>query len=282
MKLSDRIVGTMPWLDKTAEVVQKLWSPLLGPGSPREVKDVLAGAWFGHPLHPAVITLPIGFWTSSLLLDLMGEERAADVTLGAGFLTGWVAAASGAAQWVDTTYDKAPRRLGALHATLNGAAAVIYGTSWYLRRRGNRAAGVATAVAGYGTVLAGAFLGGDLAYDLGLGVNRAAFEAPPKKWTDVAPLDDLPENKPVRVEARGVPVMLYRAGDEILAIGATCPHLGGPLDEGEVEGDTVTCPWHGSVFALHGGAVLHGPATAPVVAYEVRVKDGTVAVRAKS
>ncbi|MGH2561348.1 MAG: Rieske 2Fe-2S domain-containing protein [Thermomicrobiales bacterium] len=281
MKFSDRIVEAMPGLDKAAAQIQKFWNPLLGPNSPREIKDALAGTWFGHPLHPAVVTLPIGFWTSSLLLDLAGEERAADLTLGAGFLTGWVAAASGAAQWVDATNDKAPRRLGALHASLNGAAAVIYGASWLLRRRGNRAAGVATAVAGYGAVMAGSFLGGDLAFDLGIGVDHAAFESPSKKWTEVATLDDLPDGKPVRVDAKGTPVLLYRDGDEILAVGATCPHLGGPLDEGEIEGDTVTCPWHGSVFALHGGALIHGPATVPVVAYEARVQNGTVAVRAK-
>jgi nitrite reductase/ring-hydroxylating ferredoxin subunit len=77
-------------------------------------------------------------------------------------------------------------------------------------------------------------------------------------------------------------VFLLRQSNRIRAIGATCPHLGGPLDEGPIEGDTVTCPWHGSVFSLDDGALIHGPAMMPVAAYEVRVEDGRIAIRANA
>ena len=92
----------------------------------------------------------------------------------------------------------------------------------------------------------------------------------------------LVDGKPRRVEVDGTPVLLLRQGDRIRAIGATCPHLGGPLDEGPIEGDTVTCPWHGSVFCLDDGALIHGPAMMPVAAYEVRVRDGRIAIRANA
>jgi len=76
--------------------------------------------------------------------------------------------------------------------------------------------------------------------------------------------------------------MLYRLGFDGRAIGATCSHLGGPLDQGDVEDDCVTCPWHGSTFRLADGSVVHGPATAPVPAYEVRVIGRTVRVRPRA
>jgi nitrite reductase/ring-hydroxylating ferredoxin subunit len=73
--------------------------------------------------------------------------------------------------------------------------------------------------------------------------------------------------------------MLLRQGGQISAIAATCTHLGGPLNEGKIEGDTVTCPWHGSVFCVRDGSVIHGPATMPEPAYDVRVQQGKIAVR---
>ena len=83
-----------------------------------------------------------------------------------------------------------------------------------------------------------------------------------------------------RVDADGVPVLLLRRDDRILAVAATCPHRGGPLDEGSFDAETVTCPWHGSCFALADGALLRGPSASPLPRYETRVSNGTVEVRA--
>ena len=63
------------------------------------------------------------------------------------------------------------------------------------------------------------------------------------------------------------------------AISDVCGHAGGPLHEGELAEGCVTCPWHGSVFRLDGGDVVHGPATGPQPRYEVRVAAGRVSVR---
>ena len=98
----------------------------------------------------------------------------------------------------------------------------------------------------------------------------------------MAALDDLKEGKPLRVQAGSTPILLLRRGNRIQAIGATCPHLGGPLDKGKIDGNTVACPWHNSVFCLDDGALIHGPATVPVVAYEVKVDNGRVSVRANA
>jgi nitrite reductase/ring-hydroxylating ferredoxin subunit/uncharacterized membrane protein len=280
-KVTDLLVEAMPWLDTAARIVQTALAPVLGPSGNKQVKDALYGTWLGHPLHPALVSLPLGFWTSTAVLDLAGLDRGADLSLRLGLLSALGAAASGAAQWQDTQELVKPRRLGVLHATLNMAAVALYGTSWGLRARGSRTAGVTVAMAGLAIVNVSAWLGGDLAYDLGIGVNRTAFEEPPTDWVEVLDEGELDENKPRRVEATGMPIMLVRQGGETYAIAATCTHLGGPLDAGAITGDTVTCPWHGSVFCVRDGALIHGPATAPEPAFDVRVQNGRIAVRAR-
>jgi nitrite reductase/ring-hydroxylating ferredoxin subunit/uncharacterized membrane protein len=280
--LGYKVSKGMPWLDDVAATMEQAFEPVLGQDAPRGPRDFLYGTWLGHSLHAAVITVPVGAWSASMVFDLLGEERAADLTLGLGLVGAAGAAVTGPAQWQDATNDEAPRRLGALHALLNVAATGLMAGSWLLRRQGRRRSGVTLSTLGLGVNLASAWLGGELAYELGIGVNHAAFEKPPAKWTDVAAVRGLVDGKPRRVEVDGTPVLLLRQGDRIQAIGATCPHLGGPLDEGTIEGDTVTCPWHGSVFSLDNGSLIHGPAMMPVAAYEVRVEDGRVAIRANA
>jgi nitrite reductase/ring-hydroxylating ferredoxin subunit/uncharacterized membrane protein len=280
--LGYKISKEMSWLDTIAATMEQVFEPVLGQDAPRGPRDFLYGTWLGHSLHAAVITVPVGSWSAAMVFDLIGEERAADLSLGLGLVGAAGAAVTGAAQWQDATNEEAPRRLGALHALLNVAAASLMAGSWVLRRQGRRGSGVTLSSLGLGINLASAWLGGELAYELGIGVNHAAFEKPPTKWTDVAAVRGLVDGKPRRVEVGGTPVLLLRQGDRIRAIGATCPHLGGPLDEGAIEGDSVTCPWHGSVFSLDEGALIHGPAMMPVAAYEVRVQDGRIAIRANA
>ena len=62
------------------------------------------------------------------------------------------------------------------------------------------------------------------------------------------------------------------------AIDNTCTHRGGPLCEGEVSGEEVTCPWHGAVYNIKTGAVLGPPAPRGVARYPVRVQGSDVAV----
>ncbi|HXT35321.1 MAG TPA: Rieske (2Fe-2S) protein, partial [Chloroflexota bacterium] len=66
---ADRIVESLPWLDSVASVLAKAAAPVLGPAGDARVKDALYGTWLGHPLHPALVAMPIGFWTSTAVLD---------------------------------------------------------------------------------------------------------------------------------------------------------------------------------------------------------------------
>lgn len=278
--LSERLVAVMPWLDVVAEKMHAAWDPLLGETGPATVKDALYGTWMGHPLHAALVDLPIGFWMTSALLDVAGMERGSDIALKAGTVSALAAAVTGYAQWHDTQNIEAPRRLGALHALVNATATSLYAGSWIARARGNRGAGLALSTAGLAAVSIGGLLGGELAYKLGIGVSRVAFfRDPVTEWSAVIAVGELAEGKPSRVENGDDPLVMLKEGDAIYAASATCTHLGGPMDEGEADGPCVSCPWHGSVFDLRDGRVIHGPATAPLHAYETRIVDGQVEVR---
>lgn len=248
------------------------------------VKDALHGTWLGHPLHPMLTDVTIGAWTSAFVLDLAGGRRArpaADRLVAVGVLSALPTAAAGLADWSELGDREA--RVGVVHAAANWMAIGCYAMSWAARRRDRRVAGVLWGLVGAGVASVGGYLGGHLSYKRGAGVARTAFEAPPTEWTDAAAAADVVEGRLLRGRAGSVDVALYRDGERVLAVADTCPHLGGPLADGEVVhgegGPCVVCPWHGSTFVLATGAVAAGPASAPVPSFAARVVDGRVQVR---
>jgi nitrite reductase/ring-hydroxylating ferredoxin subunit len=151
--------------------------------------------------------------------------------------------------------------------------------SLVMRRTGGRKQGVALSTAAYAIASLSGFLGGELSYSKGVGVNHEAWDTPPEEFTPTIGVDKLEDEKPVRAEAGDISVVLVKRGETIYALDATCTHAGGPLDEGTVEGDAIICPWHGSKFCLADGSVLRSPATEPAISLETRVRDGTIEVR---
>ncbi|MGI5405137.1 Rieske 2Fe-2S domain-containing protein [Streptomyces sp. CA-135486] len=249
---------------------------------PRPVRNLLSGTNLGHPLHPVLTDLPIGAWTMSVLLDTVGgrsAEPAADLLVAAGIATAVPTAATGLNDWSDT-YGEA-RRVGLVHAGANVTALTLYVASLLARRAGNRRFGKALGMVGFGALLAGGYLGGHLAYVKAVNVNHTAFEDHPAEWTPVIADSELREGEHRRVLAADTPVLLCREAGDVLALGSTCSHMGGPLDEGKIDDGCVTCPWHGSTFALADGHIVRGPATTPQPSYETRVRDGQIEVRAR-
>ena len=86
------------------------------------------------------------------------------------------------------------------------------------------------------------------------------------------------ENKAVNVN--GTEVALFNVDGEFFAINNTCLHRGGPLGEGMLEGDVVTCPWHGWRYSVKTGANAMLP-TAKVQTYQVKVEGNDVMVAAE-
>ena len=275
------------WLDRLAQPFQRWVLQLFGqPGEPqRKIKDVLNGTWLGHALHPVFTDVPLGGWSGTLLLDLLwlvhedeGVARGADTTLGLGLLGAIAAALTGVADWSDL-YDT-DLRVGFLHGLLNGSIALTYVASWLLRLTGRRRAGVAVSTAGYLTALFSAYLGGELVFAKGVGVNHVAFAPGSDAYVAVMDVKDLAEGKLTRVDVAGIPAVLLKQGSTIYAIGATCTHQGGPLDEGTLkEGEIVQCPWHGSCFHLRDGSVINGPAVYAQPTFAVRVRNSTIELR---
>jgi nitrite reductase/ring-hydroxylating ferredoxin subunit/uncharacterized membrane protein len=258
--------------------------------SPRNkrISDFLNGTPLGHSLHAILTDLTIGAWTAALILDglaLLGDDErlaaGADALFGVGLASVPATALAGAADWQYT--DGRDRRVGLAHALTNTTASVLMGGSLLLRLRRRRSTGRGAArglsALGYLVLLVGAHLGGDLAYRFGVAVNRQAWAPPIDDFKPVLDAAALPDNQPTRVEVDEQAIVLVRQGEQVYALAERCSHLGGPLAEGKVEHGCLSCPWHGSAFALADGQVQAGPATAPQPAYEVRVREGKIEVR---
>lgn len=246
------------------------------------LKDALCGTWLGHPLHPLLTDLPIGFWTGSVLLDLVGGKegrRTADKLLGFGTLAAVPTLVSGLSDWVDTYGDE--RRVGFVHAVGNTMATALFAGSYLARKRGRRGLGLLMSLGGTGTVTAAGFLGGHMSYRLGAGVDHTRFQHHPQEWTTTMPVSELGERTLTQAKAGDAEVLLYRDGSKICAISDVCSHRAGPLHEGKLnpEARTVTCPWHGSEFDLETGSIMRGPAVARQPAYETRVTGDQVEVK---
>lgn len=244
------------------------------------IRNTLQGTWLGHPLHPLLTDLPIGCWTSAVLLDLLGGTRmapAAQRLVGAGVVAALPTAAAGAADW--TALARPGARAGVVHAAANTVALALYAASWRARRKGRRARGIALSFAGSAAVTVGGYLGGHLTYRQAASVSRNADEEGPLEWTEVADAAAVSDRKPTLVDADGVGVVVYRDGDRWDALADRCTHAGGPLHEGEVHDGCITCPWHGSTFRLDDGTVERTPAVSPQPAFDVREVAGKVQVR---
>lgn len=148
-------------LDTPADLVRP-WAQRLTAEPVR--RALLQGAWLGHKLHPVLTDLPVGFFTSATVLDVLhGEEsaKAADALVTLGILSAVPTALTGWADW-----GSAPRRtqrVGVVHAVANAGGVALYTVSLALRRRGHRGAGVALGLVASGAMGFGGFLGGHMA-----------------------------------------------------------------------------------------------------------------------
>ncbi len=274
-ELLDRIERT--------EGLDRLAGPLEGAVRPvvrgEAARRLLSGAWLGHRLHPMLVIGVIGSWLSASILDVIGGRTArasARRLVGIGIATSLPTVAAGLHDWVDQ--PSKVRRSGFVHALTNTVGLSLQVASWRERRRHHHRAGAGLSLAAMAAAGVGGYIGGHLTYVLGAGVERTAFDSGPAEWTAALPVEELGGTARA-VDVGGSAVMLVRDGDRIVAMAATCNHLGCSLADGEVADGAVTCRCHGSRFRLADGATLAGPAAARQPTYETRVRDGIVEVR---
>jgi nitrite reductase/ring-hydroxylating ferredoxin subunit len=271
------LVARLERVDPIARAAQDVVRRLAPRGG--TLADLLAGTWLGHPLHPLLTDVAIGSWTSAWLLDMTGGKRArrpADRLVAVGVASALPAAAAGLSDWADTSGEA--RRVGAVHAAGNTLAIALYAASLGARRRGRRRLGVALGTLGATAASGAGWLGGHLAFRLGVGVDETAFERLPAEWAAVegAPPE---EGSMRRVTAGETAVLLVTSGGTTYAMVDRCSHRGCSLADGSLEDGLVVCACHGSTFALDG-TLRRGPATASQPALDVRRHDGVLQVRA--
>jgi nitrite reductase/ring-hydroxylating ferredoxin subunit/uncharacterized membrane protein len=251
---------------------------------PQRIRDLLHGVWLGHPLHPAMVQVPVGAWISAAVLDLMpGQRRAATTLTAVGALSALPAAVAGLNDWAALSRDQ--RRVGLVHAASNSVGLALYGASLAARLSGRHGLGRTLGRLGLGAVGAGAYLGGHLAYKQGAQVNVSVSDLHliSDGWHPVAEMTSLPQRELVTRKVDDVSVILYRHGDDVTVMLERCPHQSGPLGDGEVreiDGHAcVVCPWHGSTFRLNGGEVVHGPSSNDQQVLPTRIVDGRLEAR---
>ena len=167
-------------LDAAVRLVQPLVDTLL---ADRKRADALHGMWLGHAVHPLLVMVPIGSWTSATVLDLVGgvDSRAAARRLVAlGVLAFPPAAITGWAEWGGTLQQR-DKRVGIVHAASNIAAASLFAASWKARRRHSQLRGVALGLAGHAAVGLGGFLGGHLTEARKISSRHPEFEETPAR-----------------------------------------------------------------------------------------------------
>lgn len=282
----EKILRQIPDFKDAAQSVSRgIHDIVLEGGKPtRKVADLLHGTWLGHPLHPVLTDIVVGAWGFGAVFDLMSlnsksrsAEKAADTLTTIGTLAAIPTAVAGIADY--STITRRAMATGGGHGLINGIALVLYILSMWARKAGNRGLGLFFSGMGISLATVSAWLGGELVYKYGVGVNKSIQPTEPEDWIAVLDEIELREREPRRVKVKDQEVLLYRQAGAIYAIGAVCAHEGGPLDQGSFEDLCVECPWHQSVFDLRDGSVVHGPSTYAVPGYETRIRNGKLELR---
>lgn len=275
-----RAVESAEALDPLAKTAANKIRSVLSSG---KLKDAVSGTWLGHAVHPMLTDIVIGSFLGATVLDLLGGEgkgRAGERLITVGIAAYPPTALTGVNDWADAEpVDGAVRRAGLVHATTNAFALSLYVGSLAARRRGWRRRGVLLSGIGSAVLMGGGYLGGHLSLSKGVGPDQTVFDPGPTDWTPAADTSQLPDGRPIRVVVEDTPVFLMREGDLIFAIHDRCSHRGCSLSEGQIDGDVIMCPCHGSRFDRRDGSLKRGPATAPQPAFQVRQRDGVVELR---
>ncbi|MFL5839518.1 MAG: Rieske (2Fe-2S) protein, partial [Thermoleophilaceae bacterium] len=229
--------------------------------------------------------VPVGALTAAVALDAVGVAtrsrviaRQADGALAVSVAGALAAAATGLSDWRYLRGER--RRLAAAHGLMNSAGLVLNATSLGLRLADRRGAGRVASALGFAVAGLAAHVGGQLSFGLGVRVNTSPPGAGPAEFQPVLDESELVGTAMHEVAADGQPVLVTRStSGQPCAIANTCSHFGGPLAEGQREGEVVVCPWHGSRFDVCTGRVVGGPAVFPQPRFEARTQDGKVEVR---
>ncbi len=185
MNSTERNPGIVRWtlrlenavsLDRLVGVVEPTIESVFGSG---KRAWLLRGEWLGHAIHPVLTDVALGTWTSASLLDLLGgpgESAAAQRLVGSGLLAAAPAAWTGWAEW--SAAGPRDKRVGLVHAGVNGLSIAMYAGSWAARRWGRHKTGAKLALGAAAVAGLGGYLGGHLAEARKVGTHHPAYNGP--------------------------------------------------------------------------------------------------------
>ena len=269
-----------------ASAVDGTYGVLGRPG--KYLQDFLNGSWLGHSLHAVLVDIVIGAATAALLLDLLRVffgiddlEVATTWVIGLAALSALGAIVTGLTDYKDTAPGSSERDITGFHGLINIVATAFFAVSFFRRLGDGHDAAFWVLLLGYLVVSVGGYIGGHVVFKYGYMVNHNAFSRPKraKEFTAVAPVSDVADGVPTKVMFGSTGLVVVRRGDVLHALVERCSHAGGPLSEGELKDDTITCPWHFSTFRLSDGGVVHGPAGTRQPSYRARIQGDQVEVQ---
>ncbi|HTL05661.1 MAG TPA: DUF2231 domain-containing protein [Gemmatimonadales bacterium] len=253
----------------------------------------------GHPLHPALVHFPLAFLIGAFGFDLYGMLapnpliwRFGEYLAAIGVLSALAAAIPGFLDYFLTVPpNSSGKRRATQHMLLNLGAVTLFAAGWLIRDRVNWTPSTTPLLLeAVGTVclfIAG-YLGGVLVSRNQIGVDHRYAGA--GKWDDAraetaegtaviaAKAADLALDQMKLLHAAGRRIVLARTEEGLTAFDDRCPHRGGSLADGVLISGTVQCPWHGSQFDAHTGAVCGGPARKPIQCYRVEQRDQNIVI----
>ena len=131
----------------------------------------LRGSWLGHPVHPLLITIPVGTWMTSAVFDILFK----DVTTARRLIAVGLAATPPTvlAGWADySLLDRRQQRVGLVHAASNAVGVTMFWLSYRAYRRNRNRAARIYSFLGLAAISVGGALGGHLSYAQGAGMFR--------------------------------------------------------------------------------------------------------------
>lgn len=176
-----RAVEETAGVDRPAAALSAVIDRALGQG---RFARWLRGSWLGHPVHPLLVTVPIGAWSSAAVLRMAGRYDSAQRLVLIGLAATAPTVVTGLAEVPGL--DTPQRRVALVHASTNAVGSALF-LGAYLRRGHPRHATVLGA-AGLAAVGIGGALGGHLSYALGAGVHRWQ-SGPPTVQPEIAAAD---------------------------------------------------------------------------------------------
>jgi nitrite reductase/ring-hydroxylating ferredoxin subunit len=241
-----------------------------------------------HRAYFIVSHLPTGLWLLSGLVDLLAIAVGKSALVRLAWLLQIVGVVGTVGLHLVRPARQAPpdapldqQDLAHLHSWLNNALPVVFGLSVGRRSSALQAArpplvAVLLTMLGIAGLFASRALAKHRATDeaqpVGLSTPRDPFVA-------VGQVSDLAPGTMTMVEVDNHTIALANVGGEICAFSNVCPHRSGPLAEGTLVGDQVTCPWHQGSFNVRTGAVVSGPPRQGVPTYAVRIDGDQILVQ---